>query len=41
MPGGGGAGGLAGLWQRGVNFIQGNYLQAATAEMQYECTDLT
>ncbi len=41
MPGVEGAGVMAVLWQLGVNFIQGNYLQAATAEMQYEFTDLT
>lgn len=41
MPGVEGAGVMAVLWQLGVNFIQGNYLQAAIAEMQYEFTDLT
>ena len=41
MPGVEGAGVMAVLWQLGVNFIQGNYLQAATTEMQYEFTELT
>jgi multidomain signaling protein FimX len=35
-----GAGVLAVLWQLGINFIQGNYLQAPLPRMQYEFTDL-
>lgn len=31
---------LAVLWQLGINFIQGNYLQAPQPQMQYEFVDL-
>ena len=40
MPGVEGAGVLAVLWQLGVNFIQGDYLQAPQAQMHYDFTDL-
>jgi len=40
MPGVESAGVLAVLWQLGVNFIQGNYLQSPHAQMHYEFTDL-
>lgn len=40
MPGVEGAGVLAVLWQLGVNFIQGDYLQAPQSQMHYDFTDL-
>jgi EAL domain-containing protein (putative c-di-GMP-specific phosphodiesterase class I) len=29
---------LASLWQAGANYIQGNYLQEPTSEMDYDFT---
>jgi len=40
MPKVEGAGVLAVLWQLGVNFIQGDYLQPAQPQMHYDFTDL-
>ncbi|MBP9032593.1 MAG: EAL domain-containing protein [Pseudomonadales bacterium] len=40
MPRVEGAGVLAVLWQLGVNFIQGDYLQAPQPQMHYDFTDL-
>lgn len=40
MPKVEGAGVLAVLWQLGVNFIQGDYLQAPQPQMHYDFTDL-
>ncbi len=40
MPEVEGAGTLAVLWQLGINYIQGNYLQAPQPEMRYDFTDL-
>ena len=41
MPGVSAAGALAVLWQLGVAYIQGDYLQGPTSEMNYDFTDLT
>ena len=40
MPDVEGAGMLAVLWQLGVNYIQGSYLQSPQPEMRYDFTDL-
>jgi EAL domain-containing protein (putative c-di-GMP-specific phosphodiesterase class I) len=40
MPEVEGAGMLAVLWQLGINYIQGNYLQTPQPEMRYDFTDL-
>lgn len=40
MPEVDGAGTLAVLWQLGINYIQGNYLQTPQPEMHYDFTDL-
>ncbi len=40
MPEVEGAGMLAVLWQLGVNYIQGDYLQSPQPEMRYDFTDL-
>jgi EAL domain-containing protein (putative c-di-GMP-specific phosphodiesterase class I)/GGDEF domain-containing protein len=40
MPNVEGAGVLAVLWQLGVNYIQGDYLQRPAPEMHYDFTDL-
>ena len=40
MPEVDGAGMLAVLWQLGINYIQGNYLQTPQPEMHYDFTDL-
>ncbi|MFM7272396.1 MAG: EAL domain-containing protein [Gammaproteobacteria bacterium] len=41
MPDVEGAGTLAVLWQLGVNYIQGDYLQAPQADMKYDFSDIT
>jgi PAS domain S-box-containing protein len=41
MPEVEGAGTLAVLWQLGVNYIQGDYLQAPQTEMKYDFSDIT
>jgi PAS domain S-box-containing protein len=41
MPAVQGAGVLAVLWQLGVSFIQGDYLQGPSREMTYDFTDIT
>ena len=40
MPGVEAAGALAVLWQLGVGYIQGDYMQAPSAEMAYDFADL-
>ena len=40
MPEVEGAGMLAVLWQVGVNYIQGSYLQPPQPDMRYDFTDL-
>lgn len=41
MPEVEGAGTLAVLWQLGVNYIQGDYLQAPQPDMKYDFSDIT